>query len=484
LTARLLLKAHPIDGQPALTAGEEKRVQIAAGSLLQRSIDNPTAVSHSHARRLFTLVCIGILWLATTRAQADDIVLQWNATMREAMQLDSTMANPGWSSRAMAMVDGAIYDSFMAIDRTHQPFLVDTVAPPDTSRDAAATQAAYLILNATYPGQANLFATERTNILATIPDSPSKTAGISLGELVANQYLAARANDGAASSVQYLPKPDPGHWRPDPMNPTQEAWGPEWGTVQPFAMTSHNQFQPPHPPALTSQQYTDAFNEVKALGALNSPTRTPEQTQIALFWAYDRAGMGPPPRLFNQVVSEVATQQGNTVEQNARLFAMSMVSLADAGIASWDVKFTDDFWRPITAIREADTDGNPLTEADPNWVPLGAPGAGQVPDFTPPFPAYVSGHATFAGAVFSSLTDFYGTDAVNFTLTSGEMPGVTRSFASFSQAEDENGRSRIYMGVHWNFDDIEGRALGSQIAGWVSANHFQPVPEPSTLAVA
>ena len=191
--------------------------------------------------------------------------------------------------------------------------------------------------------------------------------------------------------------------------------------------------------------------------ALNSTTRTPDQTQTAIFWAYDRAGMGPPPVVFNQAVSEIATQHSNTTADNARLFAMTMVAQADASIAAWNSKFVADFWRPITAIREGDTDGNPLTEADTNWIPLGAPGAGSVPDFTPPFPAYVSGHATFGGAVFTTLANFYGTDDFDFTLTSGEMPGITRSFHSFSQASEENGRSRVYMGVHWNFDDVEGR---------------------------
>jgi hypothetical protein len=166
------------------------------------------------------------------------------------------------------------------------------------------------------------------------------------------------------------------------------------------------------------------------------------------------------------------------------MFAMSMVSQADASIAAWSAKYVEDFWRPITAIREGDTDNNPLTEVDPNWIPLGAPGGGERPDFTPPFPAYVSGHATFGASVFTALKNFYGTDDISYTLTSGEMPGITRSFDSFTEAAVENGRSRIYMGVHWDFDDIQGRALGDQIANWVAANHFQAIPEPSAIALA
>jgi hypothetical protein len=227
---------------------------------------------------------------------------------------------------------------------------------------------------------------------------------------------------------------------------------------------------------MTSQEYTDAFNEVKSLGALNSSTRTAEQTETALFWAYDRPGMGPPPVIYNQSVSDIATQQGNDLVDNARLFAMTMMAQADAGVAAWDSKYVDNYWRPIAAIREADTDGNPLTEADPNWVPLGAPGDETIADFTPPFPAYVSGHATFGAAVFSTLAQFYGGDEMHFTLSSGELPGVTRSFDSFSQAAAENARSRIYMGIHWNFDDTEGRLLGGKIADWVSENYFSVIP--------
>jgi len=230
------------------------------------------------------------------------------------------------------------------------------------------------------------------------------------------------------------------------------------------------QFRPPPAPALTSAQYTAAFNEVKSLGAKNSTTRTADQTQIGIFWGYDRSGMGTPPALYNQLVQVIAKQKHNSTVENARLFALANVAMADAGVAAWDCKFIDNLWRPITAIQHADTDGNPDTTADPKWEPLGAPGGGVVPNFTPPFPAYVSGHATFGAAVCEVLKDFYHTDHVHFTLSSDELPGVTRHFDSFTQAAAENGESRIYLGIHWQFDNTVGQSVGRQVADFVFAN--------------
>jgi hypothetical protein len=429
------------------------------------------------------LCTLGVFVLLPAIAAAD-VVTDWNSLFRTAAQADSSMSNPGWASRTLAMMNGAMYDSLQAIDRTHQPFLVNASAPPNASFEAAAAQASHRILSLAYPSQSALLDSALSATLGGVADGPAKTAGIQLGTSVADHYIDLRHGDGADQIVQYTPHSDPGHWRPDPMNPTQEAWGPGWGTVAPFALTSPTQFVAPPPPDMTSQQYADSFNEVKELGALDSTTRTADQTEMALFWAYDRRNMGPPPVLFNSAVSQIADQQGNTMEENARLFAITSVALADAGVASWESKYSYDLWRPISAIREADTDGNPLTEADPDWVPLGAPGAGVVPDFTPPFPAYVSGHATFGEAMFRSLEYFYGTDDVTFMLTSDELPGVIRTFDSFSDASVENARSRIYMGVHFDFDDIEGRALGGEIADWINATAFAAVPEPSSLLLA
>jgi len=277
------------------------------------------------------------------------------------------------------------------------------------------------------------------------------------------------------------------------------ALGALWRVVTPFVLTSASQFRSPAPPLLTSSAYTAAFNEVKRLGGdgVITPTeRTAAQTIAGIYWGYDGTpGLGTPPRLYNQIAVQIATQRGTDVIDLARLLALLNVGMAEAGLASWDTKYQYDFWRPITGIREADPgtgptgagDGNPLTIGDINFTPLGAPASNTSgPNFTPPFPAYTSGHATFGATLFQTLRRFYGTDAIAFTFVSDEFNGVTRdnrgnirpriprSFSSLSQAEEENGQSRIYLGIHWAFDKTQGIIQGRNVANYVFANAFTP----------
>jgi membrane-associated phospholipid phosphatase len=338
-------------------------------------------------------------------------------------------------------------------------------APAGASPEAAAAGAAYRVALDLYPDQKARFDATLAESLAAVPDGQAKLDGIAVGQQVADGMDTWRQDDGSTAQVPYTPEDQPGRWRPTPPDYTV-AWGPEWGRVTPFAIPSLAPFLPPPPPAMTSPEYAAALNLTEALGARDSLVRTPDQTQVADFWAYDRAETGSPIVRFEQVIQAVALQQGNTLEQNARLFALANVSMADAGIVAWQTKFTNNTWRPITAIRLADTDGNPATVADPGWTPLGAPG-GTDPNFTPPFPAYVSGHATFAGALFTILTQFYGTDQVHFTLDSDELPGVERTFDSFSSAAEEVVWSRIYLGIHVITDETHGQAAGAAIADYV-----------------
>ena len=423
------------------------------------------------------LLC-ALLLLPAAISPAGDIILNWNTYLREALKRDSEHSNPGYATRAMAMMNGAMYDARQAIKRTHQPFHVDLTVAPTTNMTAACSEAAFRLAKELYPAELSYLNWANGYTLSLQPAGAAKDAGIALGDSVAAAYIAWRAGDGSAATVPYTPSSAPGKWRPDPLFfPTQTAWGPEWGAVQPFALTSSTQFAPPPPPALTSAQYTAAWNEVRQLGARNSATRTADQTQIGNFWAYDRSGLGPPPVMFNLHLHEIATQRGNSETQNARLFAMASVAMADAVVAGWQAKFTYSYWRPVTGIREADTDGNAATAAQPAWEPLGCPGGGIFPDFTPPFPSYVSGHASMGEAAFEVLKYFYGTDNVTYSLTSAELPGVTRSYTRLSQAAQENADSRVYLGVHWRFDQTEGQTLGRNVADYVVAHQFMPLVE-------
>ncbi len=434
-----------------------------------------------------TAIALLLLILAKPVGLHADIVIDWNDMANETLVANVEYQNPGMATRTMAMLNLAIYDG-LAMARSGANLFYDygvghTSPGYAASGTAAAAQAAYTVLSSIYQDPTGSISSRLASSLSTVADGVEKTEGIALGTMIGNSILQSRANDGYNVSVPYQPNPAAGHWQPDPINPGQQAWGPNWRNVTPFALDSGTQFMPPPPPELTSKAYADAFNEVKSLGALNSATRTAEQTQIADFWAYDRVGMGTPIRLYNESLQTIAIQQGNTVEQNAELFAKAAVSMADAGIVAWNSKFEFDLWRPVTGIRNADMDGNPNTDADANWVPLGAPG-GSGNNFTPPFPTYLSGHATFGGALFETLKEFYGTDAIAFTLASDELIGVQRNFTTFSEAMAENGRSRVYMGIHWNFDDLQGQLTGQQVASYVSGRPFvSAVPEPSSLLV-
>jgi len=429
-----------------------------------------------------------------------DVVLEWNAIALDAMKNDSLLGanqkqvGPTFGSRALAIVQAAVFDAVNSVDRSYTPYLTQVNTPEDTSITAAAAQAAHDTLAALYPDFKPVLDARLAADLATVRSSESRDEGILVGQIVAANILAARANDGSNVSMPYTPGNQPGQWQPDPLHPNQKALGPLWGECTPFALQSTEQFHVPPPPALNSQAYTDAYNEVRSLGGdgVATPTqRTAEQTQIAIFWGYDGSpGLSTPPRLYNQIAETLAAQRHNTVVENARFFALINLAMGDAGFACWDAKYDYSFWRPVTAIRAGDTDGNPNTIADPNWTPLGAPADnGGGTNFTPPFPAYASGHATFGGALFRMMTDFFGRDRIHFTLSSDEFNGitrdqngvvrpvVTRSFTSFSQAAEENGQSRIYLGIHWSFDKVQGIEQGTDIADYIFAHFLRPVED-------
>ncbi len=442
-----------------------------------------------------------------------DPVLYWNEIALQALADDHSgifgppeQFGPGPASRALAIVHAAIYDAVNSIDRTGKPysmlFPVSQTLP--VSLDAAVAEAAYKSLITLYPAQKSSFDAALQAHTSLVPNGVAKTLGTNVGRIVSVKILNERRRDGSEKdkTTPYISSNQPGRHRPDPLNSSQSIWGSGWGKVKPFALQSGSQFRSLPPPALTSQEYADAFEEVKNYGGdgITTPMhRDQNQTDMGIYWGYDGVKkLGPPPRLYNQIAREIAEEQGNTVAENARLFALINIAQADAGIGAWDSKYYYDFWRPIVAIREADLgtgptglgDGNALTVGDPTWVPLGAPASNESnggKNFTPPFPAYPSGHATFGAAVFHMIELFYGTDDMPFTFMSDEMNGTTtdnlgnvrpatpRTYARLSDAIEENAKSRIYLGIHWEFDKTAGIDMGEAIADYIFANFLLPV---------
>jgi membrane-associated phospholipid phosphatase len=440
----------------------------------------------------------------------------WNQIAIDASGLDHTpvapgdtrvfgeQLGPGRAARAMAIVHIAVFDAMNAIEGGYESYTRIAPVRGAASVQAAIAQAAYETLTALFPSQAQAFHDELASDLATIPDGAPKARGIDAGHRAAAAILALRAGDGSQHAeprygIDYLPGDGPGDWRQDPISQHPLALGGHWGTVRPFVLASGDQFRIPPPPPLDSAEYAQAFAEVQSLGGdgVTTPTvRTEEETHVGIFWAYDGTpSLCAPPRLYNQIASQIAEQRHTRGLAYARLLALVNVALADAGIAVWDSKYFYNFWRPVTGIREADAgtgptglgDGNDDTAGDPDFTPLGAPASNLTgPNFTPPFPSYPSGHAGFGGALFQVLRRFYGTDAVAFTFVSDEFNGVTRdnegnvrpylprTFQRFSQAEEENGQSRIYLGIHWSFDKTEGIAQGNRVADYVFEHAFRP----------
>lgn len=389
-----------------------------------------------------------------------DVVTVWNSAALDAIRADSTP--PPLASRALAILHVSMYDAINGISRTHEMYFARSDAPASASREAAASVAAHDVLVALFALHTVAFDGLNAAILGAIPDSPQKSRGMAWGESAARQILVWRAADASDATVVLPSGSGPGIWVPTPP-----AFAPyllaQWGFVAPFAMPTDSHFRPAGPPALDSATYADDYNEVKALGAAVGSARTPEQELIALFWA-DGVGTETPPGHWNSIAQTVAAARQTTLEQNARLFALLNVAMADAAICAWDAKYTYDFWRPVTAIRNGGIDGNPATVGDPTWSSFIS---------TPPFPDYVSGHSTFSGAASKVLAMFFGSDNLAFTIGSDFLPGVTRQFLNFSAAANEAALSRLYGGIHYRSANEDGLSAGLQIGEWTVTHVMQ-----------
>jgi membrane-associated phospholipid phosphatase len=407
---------------------------------------------------------------AQVPAREPDMVLRWNQVTLDAIRAERTP--PPLAARNLAIVHIAVYDAVNAIDRRHCSYAIDAIPEAGASADAAAASAAYHALVALYPDRKQHFDRAFAGSMADLPPGDGRELGLDLGRFVAGKIIELRREDGAAQAqADYAPTPRPGVWVRTPPSRAEPLY-PLWGNVKPFAMRPGTQYKVPAPPALTSREYAAAFHEVKQLGGKHGSRRTADQTEIALFWA-DNAGTATPPGHWNEIASTIARQRRASLTENARLFALLNISLADAAIYCWLIKFHYGFWRPITGIDRADEDGNPDTDVDPRWEPLIE---------TPPFPSYTSGHSTFSGAGAALLANFFGTDRVRFATTSDGLPGVTRRFESIWSAAEEAGMSRIYGGIHWQFDNTEGLAAGKRLGEYVFGNYLRPCSRETTVA--
>jgi hypothetical protein len=403
-----------------------------------------------------------LMCAASVRAASADVVTDWNTAALNAIRSERT--SPPQAARALAILHVSIFDAINGFERDFEPYFVKERPRGDGSEDAAAAAAAHQILTTLFQASAKSFDALRESWLARIKDGPRKQGGIEWGERVAAQILAWRAGDNSDAIVAPPVGSGPGAWIPTPPAFAPYLL-PQWGEVTPFAMPSNAHFRPLGPPSLASARYAADYNEVKALGAATESSRTPDQQQIALFWA-DGAGTETPPGHWNSIARGVGTARGNTVIENARLFALINVAMADAAICAWEAKYSFDVWRPVTAIRNADTDGNDATASDPAWSSL---------IVTPPFPDYVSGHSTFSGAAARVLAGFYGTDAVAFATGSDFLPGVTRTFSSFSAAATEAALSRLYGGIHFRSANEDGLTAGTEIGAWTVDHYMRPL---------
>ena len=394
-----------------------------------------------------------------------DLVTDWNETALAAIQADKT--SPPKAARALAILHTTIYDAVNGIAQTHERYLVPGKPAGVVSPEAAVSAAAHLVLVRLFPAQQATLDAAHNKALAGIANSAEKNNGVHWGEWAANIILVARSTDGGEETVAHISKDAPGEWQPTPPNNTP-ALLPQWAKLTCFAMTSGAQFRPPRMPALTSAVYAVDFNLTKQLGAKDSPARTVEQTAIAQFWA-DGPGTVTPPGHWNVIARDLAAQRKLSLAENARLFALLNIALADAAILCWDCKYDCNFWRPITAIQNADTDKNPATEKDPAWTPLLD---------TPPFPEYTSGHSTFSSAAATVLASFFGSDEIAFSTTSDAMPGFSRTFHSFSEA----GLSRIFGGIHFMSANTQGLASGARLGTYVNDNFLKN--RPATAAAS
>jgi membrane-associated phospholipid phosphatase len=383
-------------------------------------------------------------------------VVQWNRTLLVIVRTPGAQPATIHPTRSFAIMHAAIYDAVNAIDGTHKPYLVRLSASHFASQEAAAAAAAHEVLVKLYPSFQTKLDTQFQQALAQLPKG-GQADGIKIGNTVADRILALRANDGSNNPpARFVFGNAPGDYQSTPPNFPPQPQFTSWSRVTPFALEAADQFRPGGPPKLTSDRYADAFEQVKSLGIAGSTTASADEALTGRFWN------GAIQNYWNEIAQTAALAHDLKTAENARLFALLNLSFADGVIAFYDAKYTYNFWRPVTAIRAAATDGNPDTDADPNWLP-------EVGNTTPD-PSYPGAHAVISAAGAEVLISFFHKRHFELDVTSEVLPGVVRSFTSFPAAADEATLSRIFAGVHFLFDLTTGQRLGSDVADFVVDN--------------
>lgn len=428
---------------------------------------SPVVASRRLAKALGVLAMTLSVTVQPAGAQdrTTEAVLEWNRVLSEAMAVPGALPPTTFFPRPLALMHVAIFDAVNSIDHRFQPYHVRVHAEPGASTEAAVAQAAHDTLLAMMPSQRARFHMALMASLSPLP-AAAAAAGTAVGAAVAREILELRRNDGwDRTPPPYLLPNLPGYWQPTPPNHASAALT-HYPDVTAFALDGSQHFVPGPPPSLRSQTYTDDFNQVKALGALNSTTRTAEQTLIARNIAGANTVTGPS-RVWNQVARDLARSRGLTGIETARIFALLNMGLHDGLRTTFNGKFLYALWRPVTAIREAGRDGNPDTEPDPNWLPLIT---------TPPYPTYPGNMACIGAVSARVLAVTFGRDDIPFSITWSETngPGWTRSYNGFRQFADEQANARIWSGIHFEFDHLASKGVCTQIADYICANQLRP----------
>jgi hypothetical protein len=395
-----------------------------------------------------------MILIGLTPPVSADVVADWNEKAVNFV-LARGMGPPP-AERVMAMTHVAMFDAINSIERRYRPYLAQVPASATASKEAAVATAAGMVLAGIVPQTMVEMRTELATYLATIPDSPAKAEGVRIGEAVAAKVLEARASDGARSPDTYRTRSAPGAYVP-----TSATWAPQWPGVKPFAMTSGSQFRPAPPIALASAEWAADYYEIRELGRVDSKKRSARQTEDAKFW------LAVGGNVYYPIMRSIAAVKALNLLDSARLFALGAVARADALIAVFDAKYHYDFWRPLTAIRHGDNDGNPATERDPSWRPIGE---------TPMHPEYPCAHCITAASMVAVLEHVFGTAEIpEVALTSPTAPGVTHRWTNLRAFTKEVSEARIWAGFHYRFSTRVGEEMGNQIGTYVVKNVMQPV---------